>query len=174
MLVLYNLYQSIHHVHDNEPSFIDNNGERLHQSHQTNKVNTNNATCDVHVSMFNDTRVSIQPMTRIDKIGEQSTNDNAPSNIFISLDQKKTHTEWDFYIIIESERYSPSRPKSCSGKEKEEYTTFAETNIPEEARLPLLKQLLIEDKPILTLTSISSIPQPTNKLPTYILWVESN
>ena len=37
----------------------------------------------------------------------------------------------------------------------------------------MLKQLLTEDKPILTLTWISSISPPTNTPPTYI-WVESD
>ena len=71
ILALYNLRQSMHHVHDIEPASIENDGERPAHGHQVSEAATDKTTCDVLDFMFNDTCVSIQQTKCMKKLGTQ-------------------------------------------------------------------------------------------------------
>ena len=53
----------MYHVYDGEPPSINNDGGKPDSDHQADKDDTDNVSCDVHVSMFNDTYVSIDLTT---------------------------------------------------------------------------------------------------------------
>ena len=54
--------------------------------------NTDDAICKVRAPMLNDTGVSIQPATRMDKNGEPINDNNAPRDVSISIDTNKQAT----------------------------------------------------------------------------------
>ena len=83
----------MHHVHDIEPPSIGNDGERPDHGHQADEAITDKATCNVSVSMLNDTCVSIQPTKYMNKNWEHYNNNNAPSGISISIDPKRRNIQ---------------------------------------------------------------------------------